>query len=442
MDEEKKILIDTNESEKSKNVLTNNRYIFSVKPRIPIILIPGIMGTRLKSRKHPDGIWDPDNAIGTLWEHVLATANHQRDLFGEDFKRVMNDSNGYGKIEHSRGWGEVHTGTYKNFLESCQNHKFKKFTPRVYTIGYDWTKSNQRSCDRIITKTQDILDNEKWRGREPKGFIYIAHSMGALAARAALKKSFVLRAKCLGVVFVGGPNKGSVVFYNRFFSGVVNESFEINLVMGRADARVWSILASTVCGAFELLPTNDFAVAGQHDREWLQWKVYVDPPENKKYIRNTHQKSFIVPPANNLYKVYADVERDYIGSILSNAPFYSSVERDIVRNCKNAEKFHKWLGRFMPSKYIIISSSNRKTDMGIKLERILKVKKNPWNIVIEKSHVNPTLVRSNDGDGTVPITSQQAYKENALDCVQLSGVDHVGLISQMNVIFKAIERFI
>ena len=86
---------------------------------VPIIFVPGIMGTRLKNQ-HNDKVWDPDAPMWMLWNFGLVTttaADKKKMLIGDQFDADFvqpyeddADHNEEFKLQNfdnaaARGWG-------------------------------------------------------------------------------------------------------------------------------------------------------------------------------------------------------------------------------------------------------------------------------------------------------------------------------------------------
>lgn len=99
---------------------------------IPIIFVPGIMGSRLKRKKDGKKIWDPDDAAFMVknFGKFNVTAAQRKALvigpkFDPDYAEVDNDNTVHNNNKFSsdsdatraeRGWGGVMWGSYGHFL--------------------------------------------------------------------------------------------------------------------------------------------------------------------------------------------------------------------------------------------------------------------------------------------------------------------------------------
>lgn len=102
---------------------------------IPVIFLPGVMGTNLMSNKayKTEAIWRGDSMLGVYWEWASKNGDNRRELLNPDTTRVDNrgdiDQSIYsplsddGKLfptRRKRGWGEVLTFSYGKFLSVFQ----------------------------------------------------------------------------------------------------------------------------------------------------------------------------------------------------------------------------------------------------------------------------------------------------------------------------------
>jgi len=402
-------------------------------PFIPVVVVPGILASRLYSPAFKNGVWDPDSIPHMLKDHLLASSEHQRRLFSTQGARVMSAHKKYTANQELRGWGEMVASVYESFLKACDGHKFRSFESKTYAVGYNFLESNQIACDRLTSRVQDILDQEAGKhGVKPKGFLLVTHSMGCLLVRSALKKSKVLEANCLGVVYVVPPNHGAVLFYRRFFTGATHDEFLVNVIFGNTKTK-FATAASAIGSAFELLPTNDYAASGQKPREWLQWETRAQPPENLAYL---DPKWRVSPPATDIFSAYAE---EGVPCITSYLPELDAKLREaILRRTRKAREYHQWLGSYVKEPFAIVSSKDVTTDTAARAICSVDVKREPGTTSIQgstTSTVPPTTrisnmritgqeVRTKDGDGTVPLASQEAFSDRAMSVTRFTGIQH------------------
>lgn len=302
---------------------------------IPIIFVPGIMGSRLKNTKSGQSVWDPDREImcmlrkyGGFWN---TPAQRKRMLIGETFHPehlevdVANPEHNkkfYSFLDPwraDRGWGGVYWGSYGKFLEQLQNHKWdrpvngsgseqreivgKCFEFPVYAFGYNWTDSNFRSGQKLAAKITEIIRWYKSKGRLCKHVILVSHSMGGLVCRSACMIHNA-EENVLGVIHGVQPATGAPAAYWRMKAGFerVGTSMSQRLaskasawVLGTNGEEVTCILGNAP-GGLELLP-NQHYTDNNGERGWLR-------------VAGKGGKEFLLPrhgdPYNEIYKVKAN----------------------------------------------------------------------------------------------------------------------------------------
>lgn len=288
---------------------------------IPIIFVPGIMGSRLKRKKDGKKIWDPDDAAFMVknFGKFNVTAAQRKALvigpkFDPDYAEVDNDNTVHNNNKFSsdsdatraeRGWGGIMWGSYGQFLIKLQTHTWPNphdycFEFPVHAFGYNWTDSCENSgralkeyIDRTIKEHKKGVYSPDGLERECTCAILITHSMGGLVARSACVLHGASE-QVLGVIHGVQPTTGSPAAYWRMkagferpkwcgpnktwwdwlrsplkmakhvFSGIVSA-----WVLGTDGEEVTSLMGN-MPGGLQLLP-NKFYMDNENNREWLTY---------------------------------------------------------------------------------------------------------------------------------------------------------------------------
>lgn len=283
---------------------------------IPIVFLPGIMGTNLKALDSGNSVWRPPNMDGVgaildalaqlfaFWFKGPATRKRQLDPTNVevdpsgsiDAEDTINE-----ELARQRGWGSVMRSAYNpimaqmelrlnNILKACEamewwdaegqrepsdygeqhgNPKLSedelkqaaRYRYEVWAGGYNWLQSNIQSAADIKAYIEDkILASYPEDQRAKMKVILVTHSMGGFVARALTEiHGFD---KVLGVVHGAMPATGAPAFYHHVRCGY--EGIE-SVILGRDAAEVVAVAANAP-GALELTPTFDYAGG----RAWLK----------------------------------------------------------------------------------------------------------------------------------------------------------------------------
>ena len=269
---------------------------------VPIIFVPGVMGSRLDISGTVFD-WDPDDKA-EMADWVTSTTDSVRkriayttdaepmsdlvrfnsvlhetpvdplaDIRGRErlvqiatqgrrLSRRQNLSAVISRFYERRGWGSVVWSFYGPILLHLQevlNPGRGANEPHpVYAIGYDWRQSNTDSGNVLLLQIQRILEDTPLARR----VIVVSHSMGGLVTRAALAAGGGRH--IAGVVHTVMPADGAVVAYRRFFTGAKED-------LGDGEKFLCDILGNTpykyfetqsgARGPIELLPHDSYPQA-------------------------------------------------------------------------------------------------------------------------------------------------------------------------------------
>ena len=289
---------------------------------VPIILMPGIMGSRLK-RKRGDGarVWDPDDRAFTVGRYIYghsspggaqraAAARKALLVGGPTFQgndhleailtrpgvasRVMGTGVRVTPEREENGWYSVVwsfygdalrylDGSFQSSLRSYladQRPDLELLQSPVFAIGYNWTASNAASGVYAAGKAREYIAAARnyaaSQGAECTGALLMTHSMGGFVARAACQLSG-LAGDVLAVFSNAMPTDGAPATYKRFHFGFENPGRGMQMAdleyiaLGRAGDMITAVLGH-LPGPQELLPNKRFSTNGGGS----QWLVIKD----------------------------------------------------------------------------------------------------------------------------------------------------------------------
>ncbi len=264
---------------------------------IPIVFVPGMMGSRLKNSNTRENIWDPKFNTGWLWQWSgIGGKKRRKILIGKSGKAFNGNylAVDFGTLDylrgkakehnlveaHERGWGGVAWDFYGNFLNwldqnlkdqlpnfavGCSNINFE-----VWAHPYNWTDDNinaAKSLKMVVTNAHksavgSYKDETDTKVLKP---IVITHSMGGLVARAF---SILEEGQPLIHTVIHGamPTYGSPAAYKRMRAGF--EGVTTSTVLGSNSSSVTAMLANSP-GGLQLLPSQ-FHVSTDGNKEWLK----------------------------------------------------------------------------------------------------------------------------------------------------------------------------
>ena len=268
--------------------LTNE--IVVIPEIVPIVFVPGIMGSRLKyatGKNHK--AWDPDSPGMMVSKYGIYCPPDRRkaSLVGKqshqkDYLRVDRDSKKVPQDKKGLGWDGVAWDFYGNILKILANNTWPDlinvcFDLPVYAFGYNWTCSNHDS-GRELSKFIDAVIEENNTWTVCRQVILVTHSMGGLVARSACKLHGA-ESKVLGVVHGAQPAYGAPAAYQRMKHGFrdLNGSMwdwlvkPVDKIAQRVlgnNGKAVTILLANMPGGLELLP-NQLYTTNDGSAQWL-----------------------------------------------------------------------------------------------------------------------------------------------------------------------------
>ncbi len=356
---------------------------------LPIVFVPGIMGSNLMARVDVDGrkkgqpLWLMDDKVGALslwyrttpaqrqqWLNPATTAVYALGAVPSHVPSIGNAE----AIRTRRFWGEVGAMSYGEFLEWLQgtmNHagrvskwraglgrpdfaarltKGMNFEPLtedniahaayfrfpVYACGYNWLQSNLEAAGMLAQRIDHVIAANNVASYRCHKVILVTHSMGGLVARACSELAG-MREKIAGIVHGVMPATGAAVAYKRVRAGTEGAA---GFVIGNNAEKVTAVFANAP-GALQLLPTRDYG--GGWLRLGQSWRG-----GSRDFVRLPQ-----ADPYEEIYKQrgpwWALVREELInpGAVDGHRGW-----SDYIKNIDMAAHFHAQLaGRYHPNTY-------------------------------------------------------------------------------------------
>lgn len=290
---------------------------------IPVVFLPGIMGTNLRHKDTGDAVWRPPNAsfrpgdilgiIGALFTWGFRGAKERQELLrAEDLvvdDRGPIDVGGSGlsrQTARERGWGSVSRVTYHPIMATLQQRlnsisemgeplewwagegrrdpadygeelggndplsleeleHASRYSYDVWCAGYNWLASNLESGRGLKAYIEDVVfDHYRQRPAltgqvDRMKVILVTHSMGGFVSRVLTEIEGYDRV--LGVVSGVQPATGAPATYHHMRCGYEGIA---RFILGRNAGQVTAVCANSP-GALELVPSFDH----HNGKPWL-----------------------------------------------------------------------------------------------------------------------------------------------------------------------------
>jgi pimeloyl-ACP methyl ester carboxylesterase len=225
----------------------------------PIVLLPGIMGSRLYF-ENSGKFWDPDDTWRMLkWMPVWpfrSDDDNRVDLHAQEPAAVIQDFANGTPDQSFRGWDGVAFGYYGPMLTQLENQW--KMSNSVHAIGYDW---RQDICE-LAKYAEEKIDEILHTTNETQVAV-ITHSMGGLVIRAALRNKTILP-KIKVLIHICMPASGAVGIYRRMFTGMMPQLDGNSTILDRAFRFLLGDSRKGFVGNFSGLPGAVQLMPGQY----------------------------------------------------------------------------------------------------------------------------------------------------------------------------------
>lgn len=427
---------------------------------IPVIFIPGVMGSNLKNS---DGeVWQ--FSLSSLGILPLANAKKRKKLLDprttevDENGEILNDGADGKKFpsRRERGWGSAFFMSYGEALDRLQyllsdddilmenyfreeqmqtaRQRFTgvrigdepveqvlteeetahshRFLYPLHVFGYNWLQSNGDSAMLLGVFIRKVLGT--YRGRlAVNKVILVTHSMGGLVAR-HYSENLNGQEHILGMVHGVMPDLGSPAAYRRMKTG---ERGMIGLIIGESAEKLMPVLAQSP-GPLQLLPGRAYGPG------WL--KIEESGARQSLPLENPYEEIYL--NKKDWWRLcdkdllLGDTEREW--------------ENFVYRIKKPVKEFIEELnGKYHPQTWLFYgASANNKSDAfltwkeGIPLrmkeaQRVRQDSGDPLELSPLRTHA--LISAESPGDGTVPVTSVRTVSP-CIHGVLATDVDHEG----------------
>ncbi len=363
---------------------------------LPVIIVPGIMGTRLADTRGRS-LWDPDDGITISNIRGVAKLRDPRE------RAVPHPSAGAVLDALFAARGVVNGGhlvwdkAYKNLVMELSDPRMTRICGervKVYCAGYDWRQSNIASV-RLL---RQVVERALRETRNNK-VVLIAHSMGGLVSRLFCKYSQINGRPARGYVaqlqLLGSPIHGASKAYRALRQSFVSPDDIADIPIDNIEEGVFDFAGRAVASmikrfpsVYELLPTNAFCRANP---DWLRFdtrRARLSNAADPRLVYRNRVTGLSAPPA-------------------------MLVARDTL---------DAGLGAYLPSSSVIIYGSQLETETMFRIQS-------------DGDLERAGGTRRNLGDGTVPTFSGKGQAgSRSLPRVNLGRTSHGGVASDRRAI--------
>jgi triacylglycerol esterase/lipase EstA (alpha/beta hydrolase family) len=391
----------------------------------PIIVIPGILASRIEKVGSNDKIWDPDD-----WGFTLGLATRGPDDLARLFDAnvtpgvVILEPRKKGNRKSawvSRGWGGPAWDFYGDGIQALQD-EFISEGGVVYAFGYDWRQSNRVNGKKLI----DFIQTKVQPHHRYKPII-TSHSMGGLVTRSACCQGAA--SMIAAVIHTFMPTYGTPEAYTKYRLGETD--FALSKIIGENHDEI-SIIGSGVAGLFQLLPNQIYASGDP----WLTWdqrlEAVADPgPYSLQRPYAIYRESTGTLGLVNHKRLAANVVIIKNGEVATNTR--QRLQR-ILDNLNEAEAVHtQVLGDYCHPYTWLLSGSGIETVNGAHLDF-------EQDTVYDVPLIPQAVVRRQMGDGdktvaffsAIVLAGKPGYQGNTT----IRGVEHAKMFNDDSAILE------
>jgi len=190
---------------------------------LPIVLVPGFMGSRLSDPRTGKLAWNPlgeplGDSPGIFTVDTARLQQVASPLTPDETHRYDRRSK-HDRWSHVRHWYNLVSDVYAPLVERLERLgavgrvSERDLLPKIYCCGYDWRQDNARAAARLADVIEEALQETGARK-----VIVVAHGMGGLVARYYCS-AFGGESKVHQLFLVGSPTLGAPSAYAQLRRG-------------------------------------------------------------------------------------------------------------------------------------------------------------------------------------------------------------------------------
>lgn len=415
----------------------------------PVVVVPGIMGSRIEKADGSDRLWDPDRTPFMLWlmsqspdtlsrlyDHRVTPGRTMREIYVPNFmysgRRDLDEDDdadelAIGLTRDERNWGSVAWEYYGPGCVAMQR-QIAAEGGVIWCCGYDYRRDNIDSGLALKNFINDVV-----RPTSPIKPIIVTHSMGGLVTRAACAVHG-MEDMVSGVIHTMMPTYGAAEAYGSQKHGSMN--FPFSRLIGDTREEI-NCVSAGVTGMFQLMP------CGQYPRR--DWATF-----------DSRLASHLIPQQtyslDNPYEIYRERSGHY--GVANHETFNANVVntganryvhntqrllRHILANIDASENYHhRQVRNYCHPRTWILAGDHTE---GTVLQANVGFHQ-PYYRDIALNIQSPTaLVTGDAGDQTVPLVSGRAL-ENAPGSqggYTINGVVHSASVNDATAINATVD---
>lgn len=397
--------------------------------RLPIVVVPGVMGSRLSEPGTNALVWNPTGTPlggdpGSFAANSARLRNVAAPLAPDETNRYYLDSD-HNRVSPIKHYYNVIAKFYGTLAESLHYQlrtklASKRLVPAVYCCGYDWRQDNAASAARLATIVQEAQND-----CEGEKVILVAHSMGGIVSR-HLCKNLGGESKVRALILLGSPTLGAVKAYLNMRNGL--PFFDtVRRVLHISDTESRDFMRA-MQSAYQLLPTYVYC-----SKVRTGWATF-DPKQTG--YRDTHSPGEPMQIPGMGFKDNSNSVLFY-NDLYTGLREYPTTRAAVLAQLTQAYLFHEALtvggNAYMHPNTVAYYSTGKSTSGNVSANYQGVTIGASQNIEVSSTTTEGDTV---PGDETVPADSAFPKPISApfTDSHDFGGVDHVSLSSDSNVI--------